>query len=199
MPTGYPADVQAGKITTLDQFAWHCARAFGACITMRDDSQSAAIPERFEPETSHYDEQITLALTEQERLQKMTDLEAEQAASDEFHQRILENQRYLAEKAEHRARYEAMLAKVRAWRCDKEIDGLRKFMVEQLESSIQFDCGDYEPPVVKKLAGPEWLKRRLSDAAARLARSKVEREKEIQRVAGRNAWLAQLRADLVTQ
>jgi len=47
MPTGYSAPVLEGKIKTLPEFALLCARAFGACVNMRDDSMSADIPEEF--------------------------------------------------------------------------------------------------------------------------------------------------------
>ena len=43
MPTGYTADIQDGKITTLREYALSCARAFGALIMMRDDPHDAPI------------------------------------------------------------------------------------------------------------------------------------------------------------
>ena len=48
MPTGYTADVADGKITEFTEYALQCARAFGACIMLRDDPVSSEIPE-FEP------------------------------------------------------------------------------------------------------------------------------------------------------
>ena len=47
MPTGYTAAVKDG--ITFEQFAWSCARAFGALIDMRDSPTGAPIPQRFEP------------------------------------------------------------------------------------------------------------------------------------------------------
>lgn len=53
MPTGYTAAVEDGTITEFDDFAWQCARAFGALIMMRDDPMSAPIPQKFEPTAEH--------------------------------------------------------------------------------------------------------------------------------------------------
>ena len=44
MPTGYTAPVQDGKIVTLKDFAWCCARGMGALVTMREAPSDAEIP-----------------------------------------------------------------------------------------------------------------------------------------------------------
>lgn len=197
MPTGYTADVQDGKIITLEQFAWQCARAFGALIEMRDDPQGAVIPERFKPDTRYHDAEIANAEGEIGRLEAMTEADADLAVSAVYASAVKARDEYAAEKKLRRERYETMLGKVRRWRTDKEIASLRDFMIEQLESSIRFDCSDHiYPAAPDMLSGAEWRKRSLSEARRSLARHKAEREKEIERVAGRNAWLAQLRADL---
>jgi len=44
MPTGYTAEIYEGeKEVTFEKFALTCARAFGACITIRDEPMSASI------------------------------------------------------------------------------------------------------------------------------------------------------------
>lgn len=45
MPTGYTVGIADGKITTFEQYAMTCARAFGALVMMRDDPFDAPIPE----------------------------------------------------------------------------------------------------------------------------------------------------------
>ncbi|MBO6267553.1 MAG: hypothetical protein J6N19_00245, partial [Clostridium sp.] len=47
MPTGYTCFIEDGKITTAKGFLLLCARAFGACIEMRDEPLSEPIPEKF--------------------------------------------------------------------------------------------------------------------------------------------------------
>ena len=91
-----------------------------------------------------------------------------------------------------------MLAKVEAWRCDDEVRTLRDFMVEQLKSSIGFDCStEYSlshPPV--RLTGEQWREKQLAETSRFLAFYATQRDNEIQRVEGRNKWLAALRASL---
>jgi hypothetical protein len=50
MPTGYTDCVRSGEVTEFADFAMKCARAFGACIEMRDEPSGTPIPEAFEPE-----------------------------------------------------------------------------------------------------------------------------------------------------
>ncbi len=51
MPTGYTADIAKG--ITFQQYAWSCARAFGALVMMRDEPSDAPIPEAFTPSDYH--------------------------------------------------------------------------------------------------------------------------------------------------
>lgn len=71
MPTGYTADLME-KGMEFKPFVLQCARAFGALITMRDDSLDAPIPEKFEPDDYHI-KKLAEAIQEQKRLQSMTD------------------------------------------------------------------------------------------------------------------------------
>jgi hypothetical protein len=52
MPTGYTADIKNG--ISFKTFAMNCARAFGACVTLRDEPGGGdKIPEAFEASTYH--------------------------------------------------------------------------------------------------------------------------------------------------
>jgi hypothetical protein len=48
VPTGYTATLNHGEQTFPD-FALHCARAFGALVSLRDESSDTPIPEVIEP------------------------------------------------------------------------------------------------------------------------------------------------------
>ncbi len=54
MPTGYTHLIEEG--CNLEEFVWACARAFGACVMMRDDSVDKPVPEKFEPSDSVTDD-----------------------------------------------------------------------------------------------------------------------------------------------
>jgi hypothetical protein len=197
MPTGYTAAVQRGEIETLGQFAMHCARAFGACIMMRDDPTDAKIPERFEPDTKYYDDGISQAEAEIERLAGMTIQQCDDAALAEHAEKVAARAARETERESQRVRYQAMLDKVKRWRPHKDIDGLRTFMIEQLESSICHDCDGGYDKTPETPMGFVWRDARLAEARRSLAYFRTEREREVERVAGRNVWLAQLRADLL--
>ena len=141
MPTGYTAAVQDGTITTLDAFALRCARAFGACVSMRDDPTDAPIPERFEPNTAYYDEKIAEAREIVDTLPGLTAIQCDLRAFAEWQEQSKNAARYTQEGRDCEARYRAMIAAVTAWQVPESHAEFRAFMLGQLEESIRFDCG----------------------------------------------------------
>ena len=93
MPTGYTATlVEHGQ--TFPEFAMQCAKAFGACITLRDEPFDAPIPTKFKASTWHTKQQAKAralekrlgAMNKEERLafgQEKRALEATEAAKEE--------------------------------------------------------------------------------------------------------------------
>ena len=55
MPTGYTCHIEDGTVTTLRQYALTCARAFGACASMRDEPLTVLPPSKVEPDTRYCD------------------------------------------------------------------------------------------------------------------------------------------------
>ena len=191
MPTGYTAKVQSGEIDNLRDFALSCARAFGACITMKEESSDMEIPKYFLPDTEHYDEGISYA---NEILNtKWTKEQCEAEANKDYIKTLAYYANSLIEKEEWRKRYEKMLEEVEVWEVPENLTGLRNFMYEQLENSIAWDCdiSYMEKPV--KLSANEWLNEHIKVAERDLNYYTKERQKEIDRVWERNNWLASLR------
>lgn len=195
MPTGYTDAVQSGKITEFSDFAWRCARAFGALVMMRDSSMTAPIPERFEPDTSYFDKRIATATERLVELKAMEPAQAREAALQQHAQRYVEwNTRRQKLKAEQ-ARYEAMLAKVEAWTPPTpDHEGLKIFMRDQLKESIRFDF--YEEPEPVSPGATAFIAEESRLAHRDLDYNTAERAKEIERTEGRNRWLAELRNSL---
>ena len=81
MPTGYTSDIEKG--ITFNEFTMQCARAFGACISMRDDPGDKPIPKEFKPSTYHI-EGIKKAKEKMVQLKKMSLETATQEAGKEF-------------------------------------------------------------------------------------------------------------------
>lgn len=197
MPTGYTHAVQEGKITTLREFALTCARAFGATIMMRDDPADKPIPEAFEPETKYYDEGIAEARATLAEVAALRDDQCEDRAAHEFDEALKRHVERGAERTRQKARYQEMLGKVERWEVPDDIRSLRDFMLEQLRSSIDFDCSEsYRPePPIRKTA-QQWREATLAEASRALARYEQSRQEEIDRTAGRNAWIKSLRDSL---
>jgi hypothetical protein len=199
MPTGYTADVQDGKITEFADFAMQCARAFGACIMMRDDPADAPIPDVFEP-CSYYADAIREDEAHLERLRAMN-LDQRAVAAVEYNAAEFASwEKYETRKKETRQRYEHMLAQVRVWTppTDDHTE-MKKFMEEQLTNSIDFDCGGRQQPMPVPLKRDEWHHKEVAEVERRLARNREENVKEIERAAKRTAWVAALRKSLTPE
>ena len=191
MPTGYTASVADGTLTDFCTFALRCARNFGATIMQREESMDILPKLR---EESDYAKQ-SLAKSEEElaRLKRMT-LEKAQAEQEREHrERMRLNEEAREDHREKRERYTTMLEQVRRWKAPTaDHRGLKKFMIEQLEESIRFDCDDEWLEEKPLEALDEWLeekKRRAFEAVKRSAQDVVE---ERVRVAGSNAWIQAL-------
>lgn len=197
MPSGYTAPVMEGKITTLAEFAMCCARAFGACISMRDDDSNAPIPERFEPDTKYHDAAISAALAAIGEIEVLSLDECAQRAADEFRIETERRAQRKTERAQVRARYEAMLKQLGAWSPPSDIAELKGFMIKQIVDSMQWDCDerDYSPALVA-MTGDQWRQTTLAKLRSDVDYHTAEREKEISRTEDRNKWLATLRASL---
>lgn len=194
MPTGYTADVVSGKITDLRSFALLCARGMGALIMMRDAPWDAPIPERFEPST-HYRDELAKVQAELAELRALSPADWQAKADAEYAADCESRDAYFAEKAEGRERYDAMLKQVRAWKNPPE--GIKSFMIEQLERGRDFDCGDGDYwKLVERKTGEEWKVKREQELMRCAARYAEEWQKEQDRTEGRNAWIAQLRRSL---
>tara|TARA_R110000868_G_scaffold118_2_gene1199 strand:- start:503 stop:1096 length:594 start_codon:yes stop_codon:yes gene_type:complete len=194
MPTGYTADVQSGKITEFSAFAMQCARAFGAPITMRDESRDAEIPEKWEP-SDFYAKRLLDAKIESGRLLCLTDAEAQEERDAAERLRA----KSFADRAKtrhlHKERYNAMYAKVCEWSPPSaEHEQMKRFMKEQLAESVEFDCPEtgyaYEPLP----DAATHLLDRIKAAAQDIKRYTKENDDEIARTDSRNKWLSDLRA-----
>jgi DNA repair exonuclease SbcCD ATPase subunit len=193
MPTGYTAAIADG--ISFEKFVWSCARAMNALIMMRDEPSDAPIPERFEP-ASFYAEKIEQARAEVSSLKSLTREQAYAESVAAFQRDLKAHDDAIAKATELRNKYNAMLAKVVQWEPPTpEHNGFKAFMLEQLHSSIKFDCdtGYYEkhPPECKTTDG--WHILAIAEAERQLAYYEKAQAEEIERTESRNAWLKALR------
>lgn len=144
MPTGLTARIYEGKETSFKDFALLCARQFGALVHMRDEGLNAPITKR--KPTSYYLEELEDAKKALEDFK--ANPPARESLAKEWEEKLEKIKREDAESnkeaSELRLRYLDMLRQVQAWAPPTdEHTNLKKFMIEQLERSIQFDCMIY--------------------------------------------------------
>ncbi len=198
MPTGYTSEIKEG--VSFKDFALACARAFGACVTLRDDPSGKPIPKEFKP-TTYHKEKIGKATKEFALIEKMVLKEADKEAEKEYKKELSEMRKYINEGNKQRRLYENMLSQVRAWQPPTtDHKGLKKFMIEQIGGSIDFDCNNEywveKLDKIKLLTGQQWVdkeKKRLIKDISYHTKGDIE---EISRVNSRNNWLKKLRDSL---
>ena len=196
MPTGYTAAIKDG--ISFEKYALDCARAFGACVTLREEpSGGENIPDEFTPSDYHA-KAGQKARDELAALVAMTPEQRERSAAKAWDDAETARLMRLEDKRKQREAYEAMLAKVNAWTPPTpEHAGLHEFMRTQIEQSIDFDCGgNYGTTPTPRLTGEQWA----AQEAARLNRDIAYHEKEhageVERASSRTAWVRALRAAL---
>jgi hypothetical protein len=195
MPTGYTAGVMEGKITTFSDFALTCARAFGACITMRDEAFDAAIPERFKPPT-HAADQYARAKQRLNELRAMTPREYEIAAAVYYEEGLAQANRWNADNAVENERLHVMLAKVKAWHPPTpEHVAMKKFMEIQIGLSLHRHV--HKPPW--RLDAATWRQIEIRKAQRDLDYHAAEQIAENDRAQKRTEWLQQLRASFANE
>lgn len=194
MPTGYTAAIADG--ISFKEYAMSCARAFGALVEMRDDTD-AEIPEEFRPSTYHL-ERLQDARQELSSLERMTMVEASLNSKTNYTALELRRAKRLEEIKELRCRYEAMLTECKKYAPPTPDHAeFRIFMIRQIEESIKFDCSTtyYDKPTVL-LTGEAWLDQQISQAKKDIVYHEAEYSKECERVKERNAWVKALRDSL---
>lgn len=192
MATGYTAKIKEGQ--TFNDFVLGCARAFGACIAMRDDPADKPIPDEFKPSDYHANEMKEAAARLQEILH-MTHERAVKAAKYANSKNMDEFNRNTAENNDLKEKYESMLALVHAWiPPTKEHEGLKVFMLEQINESKRFDCCEQKPPV--EISVDEWVTGQIKETARSLHYHNKEHAEELIKAKERTQWVKDLRQSL---
>jgi hypothetical protein len=191
VPTGYTAIIEEKDGVTFEEFLWGCARAFGALIELRDAPLDAPIPEQFVPSGYH-----AKGLDEaQERLRVLAGMSAAATTSSARadHARAVKAWKESeADRAAKVARYDAVLAKAKAWKPPTpEHEGLRSFMIDQIRISTEHMRE--KAPRPKALSGAAWMANQIVSAKWDADYHEKALRDERQRVASRNEWVAALR------
>lgn len=188
------------KGQSFREFAMQCARAFGACVTMRDDSMDEPIPKRFEASDYHV-KQLDGARAKLSWLRGLN--KDEQLAHGQKLKSELVNSRktWLAKEKAQNERLCDMEKSVMAWKPPtKDHLGLKTFMLEQLGVSKN-NCDYIQQEIAKTQADPP-LAFYIADVEQAVRDIKYHTEqhaKEVGRADSRTEWVTQLRESLASK
>jgi hypothetical protein len=195
MPTGYTANIENNM--TFEDYVLGCARAFGATMHQRDDNMNDK-PKLRDIESSHHIDALSRAKAEVAKLEAMRGVNDRTA----FGKKVIEeeaasNQEYFNKKVSLRNKYEAMLQKAYNWfPPTPDHENLKKFMIEQITQSIDFDCDTkYAMDRLTALSKANPLdkyKEALNRAYKDVEYHETELMKERERNAGANKWISAL-------
>jgi len=197
MPTGYTSGIIDGKITTFEQFATQCSRAFGATIHMRDNPLDSP----YEPRTpsDYYENSLQSQREKLEEMKTMTDeaivQEFETLLNDnlEYHDRELEKTKVNLE------RLNSIMESAKSWVPPTEDhEGIRDYMIDQLKITIQAD-GDSSYHVEEIIRTKKELEEgidpkvyreeRIKEIEDRISYYEEEVQKELERCKKSNDWM----------
>lgn len=195
MPTGYTSDLYEGKDVSFETFALKCSRAMGAAIHQRDDSGDAEIS--LSKVSDYYLERIQKAKADLSRALERSYDEWDNMQDEEIRSAEEYQKNYIKDQRTRMRLYTEMLDKVLAWIPPTEDHrGLKEFMIQQLESSIDFDNIDYVPSVPERLEVAEYADIKIAALSKTMQHAVETLDKERKAVQSQNEWVIQLRNSL---
>ena len=196
MPTGYTHNIENDDFT-FEDFALSCAKAFGACISMRDLPINIPIPDEFKVEP-YYQDKISETQKQIEKHSSLTLEEWNKLCDKDFEQKESRRIESLNKNIKLFDNYNKMLDKVKAWQPpSKEHVGLKEFMINQIQESIDFDCDiEYYSTPNTKDSIDVFKSETMGKLYKDLEYYAKNNEEEINRVSQRNVWIKQLRESL---
>jgi len=204
MPTGYTSIIQDSKESNYDkifqQFALQCARAFGALVSMRDDKWDAEIPDEFIA-SDYYKNGIAQHKKELAIARKRKMSEWDKLAEKDYLEKKDHYGKKINESFDRRAKYQTVLDKVYAFEPPTpEHVHYKEFMIEQIKSSIDFDCSsEYytnELKNLKRLSAKEFKDQTIETIINSLKYDEENYAKEIESAKKRTAWVKALKKSL---
>ena len=199
MPTGYTAGIIDGKTETFQEFAKQCMRAFGACIHMRDDNMG----KEYEPRTpsDYHSKALEEAKEKLKQAENLTDAELIEMRKKELEESEKYHLDNIVKIKASRIKLEEFLTKATEFKAPTpEHEGFRKFMIEQLQSTIEYDGktdyyddGLLEVQTELKNIDPNKIRESMiTDANKNIIYHTKEYIAELERCAGANAWVDKL-------
>jgi len=193
MPTGYTAGILDGTTKDFNEFARLCSRNF--IIHLRDEPMSSKYKAR--TPSNYHSKEIAKAKFKLKECESLTDEEIiiKEKAS------LIESRGYhtgaKSLDEENKLRLKHFLEKAKAYKPPtKKHDGIAKFMVDQLEKTIDFDCNsNYHTDELEKINSrienvnaEETRSEMKLEATKDIAYHTIENEEELKRCREHNKW-----------
>jgi len=164
MPTGYTYGIIDGSVNTFKEFATKCMRNFGALIHMRDDPSKE--PYRKRTPSNYHLNALKKAQTDLKNAQTRTDDKLISSEKILLRDEIKRLRKRIEETKMARIKLEAILEQANEYKAPTDDHkGIKKFMIEQLTSTIEQDGSC--PYSVKALATAEEQMKNLNPAVIR--------------------------------
>ena len=195
MPTGYTYNIKDG--ISFKEYAMNCAKAFGACISMRDEPNKE-IHNEFKPSSYHEDRVVEIQ-KEIDELIKLTEEQIKEICLREYEEEKRRRDNRIKENSDLLDKYQKMLKQAKKYNPPSEDHvEFKKFMISQIEESIKYDCyvGYYENQEVILKDFKTYKQDKLKKLYKNMGYHIKEYEEEVKRVEGRNKWIRQLRESL---
>ena len=198
MSAGYTVGIDSGKIKTGKEFLMLCARAFGACVEIRDEPLLVLIPERFES-TDCYTELIAISRNKIAELQSLSKNEIRERM-DKSRRNIEQSYLERIEAARKtKEKYANILEEVERWNPPTpKHEELKRFAINQIRITYD-DINVKMPDSISKefdVSEEEWREAMVSSIEDDIHRYKEYRQRDIDATKTRNEWLAKLRESL---
>jgi hypothetical protein len=176
----------------FNAFVWNCARAFGALVDIRGNSE-AKIPKQLKQ--SNYYKRIIA-----ESKKALAALPKKAAAKLSLGEKLKEKdlkwwQRQLDEVVKNNAKISSLLTEAKEWiPPTKDHENLKEYMVTQLTSSLN-DTGYYHEAISQAMNRTplEYIEKREEELKDNIIRCTKHQEEEDNSIESKNKWLKELR------
>ena len=197
MPTGYTAGIINGEITTFEQFATQCTRAFGATSHMRENPLDSP----YEPRTpsEYYVNSLQSQREKLEETKTMTDEAIVRDFENLLNDSLKYHERELEKTKVNLGRLNSIMESAKSWVPPTEDhEGVRDYMIDQLEITIKAD-GDPSYHVNKIVQAKKELEEgidpkvyreeKIKESEDRISYYEGEVQKELERCKQSNDWM----------
>lgn len=193
MPTGHTSIIKDN--TTLEEFVMSCARAMMPLVRMRDEAHDAPIPEKFEV-SDYYKNAVNTNKTALDMLLALKGSAVKSVYEAKYKEQVEWHKKEVAKRKALKKAYGKMLKKVNTWKPGKALEPLKKYMTDQLITSIEHDCDLTYLKKPERQDPKVWLEKSIETAKNDVAYSTKNYNEELTRTQFTNDWLKDLRASL---